>query len=512
MKKRNIKNCIAPLGVGLAISASLFAAPVFLAHADDNIVLSFSATGTHTMEVDSGHLKIDGEFVDFKKDNTAKGTAICSSPTTCTIVIENEDLPGVLNYNTADKFELKVGGSTWTPDTEISTSLSFSVEDPTSSGPEAFSGNVWFVWRDGTTFKKFKITGIPGATMSTTEPPYAIYDTHYVSTSDITGFNMASIDTNADGEDYQFVWDKEHFTGGNVQDQSTGDVLAGFETWAQYKAFTASLDEDEYHDFTVDPTGAKNGENSISTNGDRAFRLTIRNSDYFGIVNATSPADPNLTYYPDFWNADFHNPEIDISGTSSSNPAILDSYLLESVIKLSAKNGTPITIAIDDDTPAAAVTISGGNITFNSRYYDQVRFKITAGGHDYYLLITRITIKAEGDVYVPSANTKSYDVYAHFTMRDNKKYDIKLDRDTSRDRADGGKGLKVLGYKLPSAYSNTIKYGGNDVSKIPKEVVYTVVESGSTFENYKGSLAGNGKGTGYEWTERGIKIKIRSSN
>ena len=86
--------------------------------------------------------------------------------------------------------------------------------------------------------------------------------------------------------------------------------------------------------FTVDPTGAVNGENSISTNGDRNFRLTIYNDKENEYQGLQIGVPSNYTYFPAFWDAAFHSDVVDISDTTEANPMVTEAVLLEKTLEI----------------------------------------------------------------------------------------------------------------------------------------------------------------------------------
>ena len=520
MEKHIFSHKIAPLGVALAISAGLFYP--LAAHAENaSIGLRKGANWDGTnykvgYDIDEN----DGADV-FAQIQSETGTAIELTENTNDFVIttdidgfkiriENENkIPYRIRLN-GDIVQTEASPQNTSDTFQISNFINektapyiFEIEaddGPSGGDPEQsnFNGSIWFTWKKANgDLGKYKITDIEPAHMVN---GYLSYVTKMVKASDIPGFNMNEINTNADGEDYAFLYD-------NDENQH---LLSTQDKWSGLKNVLDNLNDEELHSTSPDPTGAKNGKNSISTNGDRGFRLTIYNeNNYFGIVNATSPED--LEYYPDFWNADFHNPELDISGTTAEKPAILNSYLLEDTIKLKDTSGNDIPaddIAIVDNTPIEAVTITNGKIKFNSNYYDQVLLSIKG---EYYLLVTRIVVNSEGHVYVPATDTNEYEVYAHYTLKNGSKVSLKLERAAASDR-DGGKNLKVRAYKISNSDSDKVSFvGGPTNAKFPTEVIYTIVKSGSSTTNFAGTLAGHGKGTGYIFSEGGYKIKIRGN-
>lgn len=109
--------------------------PITTVFALDTYTINFSAQGTHTMEVDGGHLKIDGQFVDLQYNGNAIGEVNCSSTTSCSITASS-DMAGELNYNSANKFTLynSNGHVEYSMGTTINSDVVFMVEDYAGGG------------------------------------------------------------------------------------------------------------------------------------------------------------------------------------------------------------------------------------------------------------------------------------------------------------------------------------------------------------------------------------------
>ncbi len=121
----------------LAMVFSIFAyLPAKETKADTGYILTFSidsgATGSHTFENDNGHLKIDGQYVDLKSGVTDIGT-VGVNENTATITVSNSTV-GKLNFNTANAFDLYVGDSKITADTEFNSNTTIVVKDFDNSG------------------------------------------------------------------------------------------------------------------------------------------------------------------------------------------------------------------------------------------------------------------------------------------------------------------------------------------------------------------------------------------
>ena len=452
--------------------------------------------------------------------------AVCTSATTCTLTIQT--FPEMVDNGYGIVFT-RPGNADFEFANEDGSYLDFTtmnlLEDKTiqirprsdepGPGPD-FDGTAWFVWNcaDGQ-ICRYQLTELEPAILHEDEDHRVTeieYITKYVPAASVIDVDAkATLNINAllslvklsigsePFENYYFVWS------GQI------DRISALTTWSAFKDYWAEnfLGEEHYDDlraFAIDPTGASDGNNIISTNGDRTFRATLYDAeDYYGITNASKPSD--LTYYPSFWDVTFFNPAIDISDTSLENPAVLLSYLLEPTVILESDSVSSAisSIEIADGTPAGAVTITkdGGKftLTFNSNYYDKVTFKVTSSdGKTYYLMIGRIAIDRNGSLYVPTGDTSEYEVRAHVTTLDGTEYDFLLER-AAEDDDNGGQNLELRAYSISDADVEKIVMAEND-PKSPVKAVFTVTKTGSTSTHFAGALAGSGKGTGYIF-ERG---------
>ncbi len=73
--------------------------------ADTVYQISFTAEEGHSMAIDNGTLKIDNKPVEFKNGQTTVGTASCTSPTNCQILVD-AGVTGYLNFNSDGAFSL----------------------------------------------------------------------------------------------------------------------------------------------------------------------------------------------------------------------------------------------------------------------------------------------------------------------------------------------------------------------------------------------------------------------
>ena len=172
--------------------------------------------------------------------------------------------------------------------------------------------------------------------------------------------------------------------------------------WTDLKEFINDLENihgDIKRRFAIDPTGGINGENSISTNGDRNFRATIYDpAKYKSLVFDVNPE--HYTYYLGEWDPVFKSPELDISDTTIDNPAWYDTYILEKNLKFKlseTSNDTIVNVEPINVDNKKAVKIENNNgeftINFESNYYDSVVFEIkTSSGGTYYVEAHRKTV------------------------------------------------------------------------------------------------------------------------
>lgn len=385
--------------------------------------------------------------------------------------------------------------------------------------------NAWFIWNCNVDLCRYKLTGL---TLASETPSHELlYTTNYIKASDVKDVNDNTkvLDLNALLElekatapngfaPYYFIYDDCIMNGSTPDTSTCAEGIATITKWSEFQSWwnTHITDYDSQRNFAIDPTGASAGANIISTNGDRRFRATIYDeSDYYGISNASSPAD--LTYYPSYWDPAFFNPAYDVSGTTLENPMIIQSYLLEPqiVLKNDGISGEISSLEVASaNIPTQAITITKQNdgsykIIFNSRYFDNVTFRITSGGKTYYVAIVRTVVghvldpiddhKRVLGLFVPTEVTKSYDVLATYYWADGTEKTFTMEEMQIGD--DGGKGLAMRPYQLKSADASQVDVTPTSANP-PIGVSYIAVESGSTTSTFKGALSGSGKGTYYK--------------
>lgn len=351
-----------------------------------------------------------------------------------------------------------------------------------------FDNTAWFIWNCNNNLCKKKVENLTAAsTTSVNGIPTVKYVTNYIKQSTIVDGNNVLDISSLGNFDYAWI---------NSSNISQFDNKT---TWEQAVSYLDGLDYEVKKSVAYDPCGALKTNNSISTNGDRVFRATIYNDNkYYGITNATDLND--LTYVPSFWDATMFNPATDISSSTLTNPAVIETYLLEPKIVLTNDSiSTSIdSVEVASEVPSTAVTITKNNnkfeIKFNSTYYDHVVFKITSGTKTYYVMISRITIDSNGleaQVLVPTDAIKNYDVMAtyYFANGDTKRFMLEYN-----DSISGGIGITNKIYKLSSKDTNSIDLSPSSTNA-PIGVSYIVMQSGSTSTLYNGTLSGSKNGT-----------------
>jgi len=283
----------------------------------------------------------------------------------------------------------------------------------------------------------------------------------------------------------------------------------------------------------LDPCGAENGANTISTNGDRSFKATIyRAGQYEGLTFGTTEED--YTYFPDFWDPTFFNSTIDISKTTAQNPAVYTTCLLEPKIKFrtGSHSKSPIRSvkALDVNDGAVEITRNQGegyfSVKFNSNFYDKVTFELEdEQGEKYYVILARATItahdnfapdmqgaKVTASLYYPETESYTdYEVVATICTADGTTKTpavLKASKIEERDveiyengySAHAGKGLRRSSYVVDlSKYGTT----GQEVSRNVKGIYFTAIKKGALQGNtYGGTFSGSGKGTFYSVPRR----------
>lgn len=266
----------------------------------------------------------------------------------------------------------------------------------------------------------------------------------------------------------------------------------------------------------LQPVGEPTDNNAYVSYGDRNFKVVIYNDDFKGITMGDLS---QLNYYPAQWTNPFiMRDQFDISGTTKSKPALLDSILLESTVIIKELNYNSFTIASIEalDVPEDAVAISKVNgefrLVFSSNFYDNVVFKVTdTKGEVSYMQIKRYTI----DGWIRFANnhpvltadfyfdrTKSYndfDITAKIVYKDGTTRNVDLAAVLGIDdglgnitqayevdeQSFGGKGLKKATFEFALE---------DDEDRRIAKVYLNAEYKGSTVSNYAGAYVGSGEG------------------
>lgn len=391
-------------------------------------------------------------------------------------------------------------------------------QNPGGNVPQ-FDGNAYFVWVDSNDKICYhKFTGLQGRP----EDPNEGYKINYINVSELT-------DQSTNNSAY--VWGQENANwvlAADMEDEH-GDVRT--DLTKTYIFGTGVYNEDRRIEMGVqlDPTGAQNGANSICSNGNRKFRTTIYRDNYNAIEFSSNTND--YTYFPCFWDQTFFSSTVDISGTTKDRPAEYDTYLLESTIRFTkGQFSAPITAveALDVNPNAVDIRIVDGTCTikFNSNYYDNVIFKITAGGKDYFVKVNRLVLDIKDNFGPTTTNpcliarifydtSKSYDdfevvatvIYNNGNTETKVLTPEKLRYYDSDDHnreiqgneyaLNGGKGLyesqcyiEVDNRNLVGAYFTIVKKG-------------SLTAEGDT---YNGTFSGSGEGTYYDARTRDIVL------
>lgn len=274
------------------------------------------------------------------------------------------------------------------------------------------------------------------------------------------------------------------------------------------------------------------GENSISTNEDQMFKVIIYRNGYKTVTVGDSSAD--YTYFPAIWDTaenpeSTFNPEIDISGTTASKPARVDTYLGEPTVKIKASGIASIRPLNVNST---AVSVTKGDmdyfeIKFNSNYYDHVVFELTGtDSKTYYLMVARVSFSVSNDFYpdrphvfaaqvmypTGTANGDTYNVIATVVDKNgNKKIHTLKGEDFVRSYYDNQAGKEVsenLGKSYPCGKNLSCTQFAITVGKIYeiKGVYVNVVKTttSSVADVYPGTFSGSNLGA--FWSSEARKV------
>ena len=551
--KKNFKKLF--IGILALVLVLNYFSPISIVFAEGGYKLTFKvkANTNHTMEIDSSHLKIDGQFVELRDGNdSAIGVSECSSATECSITV-NSNIGGSLNFNGANKFSLFEQNIQIGMDRNFNANAEITVQDYEEmqndhGAGSVFDGKAYLVW-------SCKNGGVC----------YHYFDNIPVHEDGSSEFYKAS-DVKDDATNEEFVVDAEYKGWYLKQD---------FEDWAQAykqvkningdidwkkvdpqvvvgepidmrefedKAISAglcskeSMAQDEFENCVNNyalSTGAiwtgklqplpdePTDNNAYVSYGDRNFKVVVYNKDYKGV----SIGDlSDLTYYPaSYTNAFIRQDQFDISGTSKSNPTSINTVLLENTVNIKTLNYNLYSIVSIEalDVPTDAVSISKVNgqwkLVFSSNFYDNVIFKATdSNGGVQYFKIHRYTIDGylrhmdhTSNIYADfffdrKKSYKNFDITAKIVYKDGTIKKVSLEAVYGIDdglgniteayevdeELEGEFGAKGKGLKK-STFKYALEQGEEDtIDKIYLNIEY----KGSTASNYAGAFAGSGQG------------------
>ena len=369
--------------------------------------------------------------------------------------------------------------------------------DNRDEDPSRFNGQAYFVWMSGDNVCYHKFTGLTGMKSDGTG-----YDMNYVNVNELV---------DQSGNNGTYTWGQDNANWVLATDmEENGKIKTNL---TKLYIFGDGTDND--HGVQLNPTNAKDGANSICSNGDMNFRVTIYRDSYQAVKFGTSPY--NYEYFPFFWDQTFFTSTVDISGTTPENPAVYETYLLEPAILFSVgdnskSNSITSVKALDVNPDAVTITSDDGvyTVKFNSSYYDHVVFAITtADGNTYYIRLARMTIrvtdnwgpnvankdrKLTAQLYYPrTTNYSDYEVVATVVNKDGTTATSTLEVDSS-DNIDGGRGLYYSEYSVSANRDDT------------EGVYFTAVYKGAlTSENYGGTFSGSGKGVYFNCETRKLE-------
>lgn len=248
----------------------------------------------------------------------------------------------------------------------------------------SFNGTIYLVWQADNQIYYHKFENLP-----TDDPTQETKIPISTVTADNDNDNNVTFEI---GNPYEFCY-KE------IEELINAQNLEG----------TGQLEWLRENNYTIDPCGANCTSNSISTNGDRAFRLTIYNNNYQsftlqadGTTYKTNADDPILT-----------NNNMDLSDTTANKPAEMNAFLLNDTITITPENlGSNRTIssinALNVPNTDAIVINNSGEIEFKSNYYNNVTFKIvTNDNEEYFVKINRYNTLIS-DSLVPGISDKIF--------------------------------------------------------------------------------------------------------
>ncbi|MCR4895596.1 MAG: DUF4214 domain-containing protein [Lachnospiraceae bacterium] len=278
----------------------------------------------------------------------------------------------------------------------------------------------------------------------------------------------------------------------------------------------------------LDPTGAVSGRNTFCTNADRNFRATIYNDAAWGI--AFSESEDGYGYIPLRWDPTFNSLSRDLSGTTSTDWEMIDTYIAESELhftKTPYTTGTLTSVTALDVTPGA-VTVSEENgaftVTFNSNYFDHVVLAVsTSDGQTGYVLVHRYFLdtyvenqdqqggrKANRELratltYPDDYGYEDFEMVAALTYADGSVVTATLEPAEYDADVPDGQNIRLLdaytAYAGAHLSSSQYIVDAEDATLADlKAVNFTATFTGADSEAYAGTFGGSGAGVGYTIT------------
>jgi hypothetical protein len=446
-------------------------------------------------------------------DSISEGVSVtCSTTTSCTMSVTGQS-EVTFRFN-GSAFSLKVGNNTYVMDQVLTSGANIEIvapsnnqgNDPQNPGEDPglgeeqskFDGKAVLYWScgTGTCYHVFN-------NLSAT-------DVNMIAAASVTADNdnTKTFDVNAENK---FFGPKASF---DAYVASNNPV-----NWSSVT--TASLMGEGLLDYAPVPTPSV--EHAYVSYANRNFKAYVYDTQFKAISRGLIE---NLSYYPGCWadgllRQDFFS----ISGTTKENPVVINNVILEPNVLIEKQAFNVIIKSIEPlDVPEGAVSVNLVDnvfkITFSSRFYDKVVFKLTDDkGKTYYFMVNRIAAQAKIDhdnkgnefifssLYFDRSTTYSdYIVKAKILYKDgtnktvemtnanyvddglgNTSYNVKEVDSENPIRSDWtkGKGIKIASYQY------SLK--DEDKSKIAK--IYVNVEfKGSTSTNYAGTYVGSGNG------------------
>ena len=374
---------------------------------------------------------------------------------------------------------------------------------------QGFDGKAYFMWlddNDNLCYHKF--SNLIGKSED------GGYDINYVHVNELT-------DESGNGFNYTFGRQPANWILASEVEDVGSSTLSGNVT----KEFVFGNGEGDIGK-QLDPCNAKDGANSICTNGGRNFRATIYRDGYQSIKFDTQAS---MDYFPDFWDPIFFSSTIDISGTTPENPAVLKTYLLNNFIIFNIGEHSNCLISsvkplnVDEDVVDIDYESDAGwYIWFKSNYYDHVVFEITAeNGNKYYIRIDRVTFGI-ADTFGPNQNKPQ--VVANFYYPSDYSYE-EFDVLATKVKKDGSEEIFIVnaseGIDLITGDSMQNDTSGRenlkkseylvDVDDTTAGVYFAVVYKGALNgekEVYDGTFSGSGKGVYYDITSRQTRYDV----